>query len=112
MFIAKIATLTPEFRISKQFLSGELTMVNSFVNCATNFKDGADVALSVADWFNSQSGNKAEDPHLNGYLPAAGSPLTLGGAPVNDPFFDTVDYASAFKDEGNDWTQEWTFRFN
>ncbi|MDV6344661.1 hypothetical protein [Nitrosomonas sp. Is37] len=93
-------------------LSGELTMVNSFVNCANNFKDGTDATFSVADWFNSQSGNKTEDPLLNGYLPATGSPLTLGGAPVNDPFFNTVDYAGAFKDANDDWTQEWTFRFN
>ncbi|SFI28905.1 hypothetical protein [Nitrosomonas sp. Nm34] len=93
-------------------LSGELTMVNSFVNCATNFKDGVDATFSVTDWFNSQAGNKTEDALLNGYLPATGSPLTLGGAPVNDPFFDTVDYVGAFKDANDDWTQEWTFKFN
>ena len=93
-------------------LSGELTMVNSFVNCATNFKDGVDATFSVADWFNSQAGNKTEDALLNGYLPATGSPLTLGGAAVNDPFFNTVDYVGAFKDANDDWTQEWTFNFN
>lgn len=93
-------------------LSSELTMTNSFVNCPTGFTDGNGATFSVADWFTSQSGNKQENPLLNGYLPAAGSPLTLGGAPVNDPFFDTVDYAGAFKDADDDWTQEWTFRFN
>lgn len=93
-------------------LTGGLTMVNSFVQCASNYKDGAGATFTVADWFLSQSENKAEDPLLNGYLPAAGSPLILGGAAVNDPFFDVVDYAGAFKDEDDDWTQEWTFPFN
>ncbi len=49
---------------------------------------------------------------LNGYLPATGSPLTLGGVAVNDPFFRSVDYVGAFKDQDDDWTQEWTFPFN
>ncbi|MCB1935968.1 MAG: hypothetical protein KDF59_08505 [Nitrosomonas sp.] len=92
-------------------LSGELTMVNSFVNCNNNFADGEGATFSVADWFTSQSGNSQEDALLNGYLPASGSPLTLSGAPVNDAFFDTVDYVGAFKDANDDWTAEWTFDF-
>lgn len=92
-------------------LSGELTMVNSFVNCANNFKDGNGATFSVAEWFTSQPGNSTEDPLLNDFLPAFGSPLTLGGAPVNDAFFDVVDYVGAFKDANDDWTQEWTFNF-
>ena len=92
-------------------LSGELTMVNSFVSCGNNLADGDGATFSVADWFTSQSGNSQEDPLLNGFLPAAGSPLTLGGAPVNDSFFNPVDYVGAFKDADDDWTQEWTFDF-
>ncbi|WP_090701029.1 hypothetical protein [Nitrosomonas aestuarii] len=92
-------------------LTGELTMVNSFVRCGNNFLDGNGATFAVADWFTAQSGNSQEDPLLNGFLPAAGSPLTLGGAPVNDAFFDAVDYVGAFKDAGDDWTQEWTFNF-
>ncbi len=92
-------------------LSGALTMVNSFVNCPSNFKDGTGATFSVADWFTSQPGNSTENPLLDGYLPAFGSPLTLGGAPVNDAFFDVVDYVGAFKDTNDDWTQEWTFNF-
>ncbi len=92
-------------------LSGALTMVNSFVNCPNNFKDGTGATFSVADWFTSQPGNSTENPLLDGYLPAFGSPLTLGGAPVNDAFFDAVDYVGAFKDANDDWTQEWTFNF-
>jgi len=93
-------------------LSGELTIQNSFVNCATNFAEGADPTFTTADWFLGQQGNSEADPLLNGFLPAAGSPLTLGGAAVGDAFFDDVDYAGAFKDANDDWTQEWTFDFN
>jgi len=92
-------------------LTGELTMRNSFVQCASNFKDGDGHTFAVSDWFLSQPENKAEDPLLDGYLPKTGSPLTLGGAAVGDAFFDVVDYAGAFKDAGHDWTKEWTFRF-
>ncbi|SEN12904.1 hypothetical protein [Nitrosomonas marina] len=92
-------------------LTGELTMVNSFVNCGNNFLDGNGATFAVSDWFTSQAGNSQEDALLNGYLPAVGSPLTLGGAPVNDAFFDAVDYVGAFKDADDDWTEEWTFDF-
>ncbi|MBK9661987.1 MAG: hypothetical protein IPO71_02335 [Nitrosomonas sp.] len=93
-------------------LSGGLTIQNSFVQCASNFTDGEGATFTVAEWFLSQSGNKAEDPLLSGYLPATGSPLTLGGAAVNDNFFTPVDYAGAFRDANDDWTREWTFNFN
>lgn len=93
-------------------LSGGLTIQNSFVNCASNFADGEGATFTTSDWFLSQSENQAGDPLLNGYLPASGSPLTLGGAAVNDPFFTVVDYVGAFRDENDDWTREWTFNFN
>ena len=93
-------------------LTGELTMVNSFVNCASNFRDGEGATFTTSDWFLSQSGNQAVDPLLSDYLPATGSPLILGGTAVNDSFFDVVDYVGAFKDANDDWTQEWTFNFN
>lgn len=93
-------------------LSGELTMEYSFVNCTTNFAEGEGATFTISDWFLSQPGNQEADPLLNGYLPAPGSPVILGGSPVNDPFFDAVDYSGAFKDENDDWTQEWTFNFN
>ncbi len=93
-------------------LSGGLTMENSYVQCAANFEDGDGATFSVNDWFLSQSENKAEDPLLSGYLPASGSPLTLGGTAVSDAFFDAVDYIGAFKDADDDWTKEWTYPFN
>lgn len=93
-------------------LSGELTINNSIVNCTSNFSEGDGATFTVSDWFLSQSENKTEDPLLNGFLPANGSPLTLGGASVNNIFFDTVDYIGAFKDADDNWTQEWTFKLN
>lgn len=94
-------------------LTGELTINNSFVNCPNNFKDGEGATFSVAQWFLSQSGNQEADPLLNGFLPTTGSPLLQVGAPVvSNPFFDLVDYAGAFKDENDDWTEEWTFNLN
>lgn len=93
-------------------LTGELTMQNSYVHCATNLANGDGATFSVSNWFLSQSENKAENPLLSGYLPTVGSPLTLGGAAVNDAFFTVVDYVGAFKDANNDWTREWTFPFN
>lgn len=92
-------------------LSGELTMVNSFVQCANNFIDGTGATFTVADWFLSQSGNRAENPLLSSVFPASGSPLIGGGAVVNDSFFDSVDYAGAFKDVNDDWTAEWIHKF-
>lgn len=91
---------------------GELTIAHSFVHgCENNFSEANGATISTADWFNSQPGNKVEDPLLSGYLPAFGSPLTLAGTAVNDAFFTTVDYVGAFKDADDDWTQEWTFPF-
>ncbi|MBX3617826.1 hypothetical protein [Nitrosomonas sp.] len=92
-------------------LTGELTIRNSIAQCDNNFADGDGATFSVSDWFLSQPENKAENPLLSGYLPASGSPLTLGGAAVTDPFFDTVDFIGAFKDASDDWTKEWTFPF-
>ncbi|UJP05564.1 MAG: hypothetical protein LZF61_00865 [Nitrosomonas sp.] len=93
-------------------LSGDLTIENSFVNCTGNFGDGEGATFATADWFSSQSGNQAVNPQLNGYLPAAGSPLMTGGAAVSDAFFTAVDYVGAFKNADDDWTAEWTFPFN
>ncbi|MEY3123366.1 MAG: hypothetical protein RI993_2191 [Pseudomonadota bacterium] len=92
-------------------LTGELTINNSFVNCPNNFKDGNGATFSVAEWFLSQPGNREAELLLNRFLPAAGSPLKQAGTvQVNNPFFDSVDYAGAFRDEDDDWTQEWTYQ--
>lgn len=92
-------------------LSGELTIQDTYVDCATNFKDDAGAPFLVSDWFNAQSGNVAGNPKLDGYLPAVDSPLINGGHSVPDGFFTPVDYIGAFKDADNDWTLEWTTGF-
>ncbi|GAB4264085.1 MAG: hypothetical protein Kow0065_14860 [Methylomicrobium sp.] len=90
-------------------LTGSLTIQNSYVNCDVNFNDQSGLPFLVSDWFNSQPGNVAGDPQLNGYLPAANSPLKTGGAPVpNDAFFEPVNYIGAFANENDDWTKGWT----
>lgn len=93
-------------------LTGSLTIQNSYVNCATNYKDGTGATFTTENWFTSEPANVAGDPLLNGYLPAVGSPLTLGGTAVSNSFFTPVDYIGAFKNESNDWTKEWTYSFN
>ncbi|MDF1584539.1 MAG: hypothetical protein P1P78_14695 [Methyloprofundus sp.] len=94
-------------------LSGELTINNSFVSCPINFREGDGPTFSVEEWFLSQSGNSVADPQLNGFLPTSGSPVLNAGvtgaaATVIVPFIEPVDYAGAFRDENDDWTQEWT----
>ena len=92
-------------------LSGDLTIMHSYVDCATNFSDGDGATFAVSDWFTAQTGNVASDPQLNGFLPADSSPLKTGGMTLEDTFFDKVDYIGAFKDGNDDWTQEWTFDY-
>lgn len=90
----------------------ELSINNSFVNgCQNSFAESGGATASTADWFNSQTGNKAQDPLLNGFFPAAGSPVLQAGATLSDNFLKPVSYAGAFRDANDNWTQEWTFPF-
>jgi hypothetical protein len=90
-------------------LTGQLTAVNTFVNCAVNFREEAGDAFLVSNWFMLQTANEAADPQLNGFLPAPGSPLLSAGAPVADSFFESTSYSGAFADANDDWTKGWTF---
>ena len=93
-------------------LSGELTIVHSYVDCATNFSDGNGATFAVSDWFAAQMMNSEADPVLAGFLPGADSPLATGGAPVTgDAFFDSVSYVGAFASANDDWTKEWTYAY-
>ena len=60
------------------------------------------VLYTTSDWFLGQQGNSETDSLLNGFLPTAGSPLTLGGTTIGNAFFDDVDYVGAFKDANDD----------
>lgn len=92
--------------------ASELSINNSFVNgCQNSFAESGGATASTADWFNSQTGNKAQDPLLNGFLPNAGSPVLQAGATLSDSYFKPVSYAGAFRDANDNWTQEWTFPF-
>ena len=91
-------------------LTGKLVIEHSYVNCTTNFDDRASDLFLVSDWFNSQPGNVIGDPQLNGFLPAAGSPvLNAGGSiSINNGFFEATNYSGAFRDGSDNWTAGWT----
>ena len=85
-----------------------LSMVSSVVDCSSNFSVDADDVWNTGDWFTAQSGNKAADAGLNGWVPVAGSVLLSGGQTPFDLFFDEVDYIGAVKSAESDWTVGWT----
>lgn len=93
-------------------LTGELTAVNTFVDCANNFDDQAEEPFLVSDWFHAQAGNEEANPQLNGFLPSAGSPLISVSAETSDSFIEPTAYSGAFADENDNWTQGWTFGLN
>jgi hypothetical protein len=86
-----------------------LKMQSSVVYCpeSTNFFEEND-AWSIESWFLAQPGNQVADPLLQGYVPAADSPLLKAGTTPFDLFFDDVDYIGAVKDAESDWTVGWT----
>ena len=87
-----------------------LTMVNSVAWCpdSAEFKLSSEDPWSIADWFKGQEANRVVDPALNGWVPAAGSPLLDGGVTPFDLFFDEVDFIGAVRDAQSDWTVGWT----
>lgn len=87
-----------------------LTMVNSVSWCpnSADFKLSSDDLWSVADWFKGQEANRVIDPALNGWVPAANSPLLDGGVTPFDLFFDEVDFIGGVRDAESDWTVGWT----
>jgi hypothetical protein len=90
-------------------LNGTLTMTNSRVDCAVNFREEAGDNFTVQAWFEAQDGNTAGATDMDSYINSA---LVNGlpAATLTDPFFDQTDYIGAVKDEASDWTQGWTFR--
>lgn len=94
---------------SASTLNGQLTMANSVVNCAVNFREEAGDNFTVEAWFNAQAGNSTTALGMTSYInsTAAGArtPATL-----TDSFFDQVDYIGAVKNAASDWTAGWVYK--
>jgi len=95
-------------------LTGNLTMENTILNCATPFVEEAGDPWTVQSWFEAQPGNMQMNPGLNGPFPPAGAGY-LHGYPIDrdtfGPFFNAVDYIGAFSDSGPAaWTHGWTLQ--
>lgn len=88
-------------------LTGALTVDHTWLDCATNFRQDGGPWTSEA-FFSAQAGNSTANPQLvNGFLPAAGSPVRNGGRLIPDAFFAPAPYAGAFSGPDDDWTQPW-----
>ena len=87
----------------------ELSLTNSFVGecVAGEFDDSDTDAYAISDWFAAGEGNETGDPMLEGFLPAAGSPVLEGGESLPDAFFRPTSYRGAFG-PGENWTAGWT----
>jgi len=93
--------------------SGEVVFIGNFINCVRPFEAEAGETWSVADFFTSEDFNELADPMLNGFVPAAGSPVVNLGdvTPFGDrhgTWFSAVDYAGAVKDANDNWYKGWT----
>ncbi|SMF54616.1 hypothetical protein [Pseudobacteriovorax antillogorgiicola] len=87
---------------------GQVKISSTVVSCAKNFELEAGDVFNIQDWFLGNATNKVANPQLNGYVPAAGSPLLGAGVTPFDFYFDEVDYIGAIKDAASDWTVGWT----
>jgi hypothetical protein len=91
-------------------LTGTLTMDHNLLSCgALNFAQVADAPWTAEAFYNAQAGNQIGNPLLQGFLPAAGSPLLTGGASASSVWFSPVEYIGAFRDANDDWTRNWTY---
>ena len=98
------------FALGSATAQGEaLSMEHSFVGeCAGGpFLDDAADAYAVSAWYGAGEGNDTGDALLEGFLPAAGSPLLEGGESLSDAFFRPTSYRGAFG-PGENWTAGWT----
>lgn len=95
-------------------LTGVLTMRNTIIDCATNFRVGTGVSAGYAQaFFEAQAGNQAAALALNGFLPTSASPILnkVFNPGANDWFVPT-DFAGAFRsgDAKDNWALGWTHR--
>lgn len=68
------------------------------------------VEADTADWLAAQDNVRTGNPKLNGFLPAADSPLLTGGQSLSDPYFRPTSYVGAFAGPHDNWTAGWTVR--
>jgi len=94
-------------------LSGNLTMENTIVNCATNFDEEDGDPWTVQSWFEAQEGNSEEDPALEGVFPPTDAAY-ISGFPVDrekfDSFFQDYGHIGAFSGAKQAWTHGWTLQ--
>ncbi len=84
--------------------NSDLAFHYSFVGeCGGGAFEGGGQAL-----WNAGTGNRTGNPQLNGWIPAAGSPLRTGGQAPDDGFFINANYVGAF-DGVYDWTAGWIY---
>lgn len=97
-------------------LTGVLTMRNSVIDCATNFRTAGGVSDGYAQaWFTSQQGNAVAPLNFTQrFLPTAQSPVFNKPFRINDDWFEPTDYAGAFRSDRpeDNWTLGWTYRLN
>jgi hypothetical protein len=94
-------------------LTGNLTIQNSIVNCATNFVEEGGDPWTVEDWFNADGTNQEVDPALEGVFPPAGAAFTSGADidyTIFDSFFSNYGHVGAFSGKSSAWTQGWTLQ--
>lgn len=94
-------------------LSGNLTMENTILNCATNFVEEPGDPWTVQSWFAAQQGNMQMNPALEGPFPPDGASY-LKGFPINmdefDSFFQNYGHIGAFSGAEAAWTHGWTLQ--
>lgn len=88
--------------------SADTQFNHSFIGECTRGAFNTAGPYSIESWFFAGEGNNQGDPMLDGFKPAAGSPLLgTGSAPTGDSFFVPADFIGAIGSD--DWTTGWTF---
>ncbi len=102
--------------LSGTSLTGELTIENSILSCATNFKVDSGEPMDLETFYNLNGGNALADPGLaspfdllapNFRPMAGGAAMTMTVDVPNDPFFSPVTFRGGV-DPNDDWTAGWT----
>lgn len=89
-------------------LTGNLTMTNTRLACATTFSESSTEPWSVSAWFAGQAGNSTGTADLSGFINGPGL-NALPAATLSDSFFDAVTHIGAVKDQNSDWASRWMF---